>query len=144
MHFFSKVKKLFYDHVQMESMSTEAECYCAKLSITIFLAKCCGKCQNNFLADCAKTNKQQSSNTADMQQSINVHLCTPRHPNPSTGTAWHTYLNNTHRRPSTTNDTRPHKNTHASQQGMVGRDRTKILGNSTFYRKGAQFHLTRV
>ena len=75
----------------MESMLTEAECYCAKLSMAIFLAKCCDNCQNNSLAGCAKTNKQQSSNTADMQQSIIVHLCTPRHPNPSTGTAWHTH-----------------------------------------------------
>ena len=59
---------------QMESMLTEAECSCAKLSMASFPAKCCGNSQNNFLADCAKTNKQQSSNTADMQQLINVHL----------------------------------------------------------------------
>ena len=84
-------RKHQYFTPQMESMLIEGECYCAKLSMAIFSAKCCDNCQNNSLADCAKTNKQQSSNTADMQQSINVHLCTPRHPNPSTRTAWHTH-----------------------------------------------------
>ena len=74
---------------QLESMLTEAECYCAELSMAIFVARCCDNCQNKSLADCAKTNKQQSSNTADRQQSINVHLCTPRHPNLSTGIVWH-------------------------------------------------------
>ena len=73
---------------QMESMLTEAESYVQHLSIAIFSVI---TVRTTLLADCARTNKQQSSNTVDMQQSINVHSCTPRHPNPSTGTAWHTH-----------------------------------------------------
>ena len=76
---------------QTESMLTEAESYVQQLSMAIFLANNMITVRTTLLADCARTNKQQSSNTADMQQSTNVHSCTPRHPNPSTGTAWHTH-----------------------------------------------------
>ena len=77
---------------QMESMLTEAESYVQHLSMAIFQAKSdVITVRTTPLADCARTNKQQSSNTTDMQQSINVRLCTPRHPNPSTGTAWQTH-----------------------------------------------------
>ena len=105
----------------MESMLTEAQCYCAKLSMAIFLAKCCDNCQNNSLADCAKTNKQRSSDTADMQQSINVHYTTASKSFHRDSVAYAS--NNTHRRPSTTNDTRPHKNKHtqAKREWLVGR-----------------------
>ena len=104
----------------MESMLTEAECCCAKLSLAIFLAKCCDNCQNNSLADCAQTNKQQSANTADMQQSTNVHLCTPRHPNPSTGTAWRTHRTT---RIDVLRRQTPHKNKHTqtNREWLVGR-----------------------
>ena len=61
-------------HHTCSQMLTEAECYCAKLSRAIFS-------QHAVI----------TVRTADMQQSINVHLCTPRHPNPSMGTAWHTH-----------------------------------------------------
>ena len=94
----------------------------ATLSMAIFLSKCCDNFQNNSLADCAKTNKQQSSNTAEMQNRSTCISCSPRHPNASTGTAWHTHQKNTHRCPSTTNDTRPHKNKHtqANSKWLVG------------------------
>ena len=105
----------------MESMLTEAECYCAKLPMAIFLEKCCENCQSNSLADCSKTNKQQSSNTADMQQSINVRLCTPRHLNSSTETAWYTHPTriDVFRRQTTHGHTRT--NTQTNREWLVGR-----------------------
>ena len=120
-HHDGRKHQCFTPHV--ESLKTEAKCYCAKLWMAIFQAECCDHCQHKSLADCAKTNKQQSSNTADTQQSVNVHFMYTMASKSFHGDRVAYASNNTHRRPSTTNDTRPYKNeqTQANMEWLVGR-----------------------
>ena len=97
-----------------------------------FLEKWCDNSQNNSFADCVKMNKQQSSNTADMQHSINVHLC-----NTTASKSFHKdsvahASNNTHRRPSTTNDTATNKHTQTNRDCLVGTEQ-KLLDNPTSF-----------
>ena len=120
---------------QMESMLTEAERSCATLSMAFFLEKCCVIARTTPSQTAPKqTNNQPSSNTADMQQSINVHLCSPLHLNPSTETAWHTHRTiriDVFRRQTTHGHTRTHTQTNKGMVGReVGRDRTEIIGKS--------------
>ena len=112
----------------MESMLTEAECHCAKLSMAIFLAKCCDDCQINSLA----TIFQHCRHAAIDQRALMDTTTSKSFHGDSVAYA----SNNTHRRPSTTNDTRPHKNkqTQANREWLVGRlvgTEKKLLENPT-------------
>ena len=123
---------------QMESMLTEAESYVQHLSMAIFLSKILVISVGTAHSQIAPTtNKPQSSNTADMQQSTNVHLCSPRHPNPSRGTAWHTHrtihidvlrhqTTNCHTRENT------RKPTENGESGGGRWGRTEIIGTNLY------------
>ena len=89
------------------------------------------------------TPSQHSSNTADMQQSINLHLWTPRHPNLSTETAWHTHRTtriDVLRRQTTHGHTRTNTRKptgHGWSGGWSGQNRNywKILHVYVFFQK---------
>ena len=57
---------------RMESMLTEAEYYCEKLSMAIVLAKCCDNCPNYPPADCTK---QKNNNLTTLQTCSNRSTC---------------------------------------------------------------------
>ena len=110
-------------------MLTEAECFCAKLSMAIFLAKCVDSCQ-----------KQTSNNLPTLQTCSNPSTCICVHhgiqilPRGQRGIRIDQHA-------TTSFDDKRHtatqEQTHASQQGMVdpevGRDRTEIIGKSYIF-----------
>ena len=123
----------------MESILTEAESYVQHLSMAIFLCKILVIIVKSAHSQIAtKRNKPQSSNTADMQQSTNVH------------DAHHGIQllpQKQHRRASAPNDNLPPKRKHTQTNGEwsgVRRGRTENIGKSYnfFFFKKAYFHLT--
>ena len=82
-----------------------------------------------------------------MQPSTNVHLCTPRHPHPSTGTFWHTHRSR-HTDALRQQTATQKKTRKPTGNGWLGgwSGQNKKIGQSYmfmhFSRKGAQFHLT--
>ena len=87
----------------MESMLTEAECYCAKLSMAIFLAKCCDNLSEQprrLRQNKQATIFQHCRHAAIDQRAIMYSTASKSFHGDSVACA----SNNTHRRPSTTND----------------------------------------
>ena len=109
--------------------------FCAKLSMAIFLAKCRDNCQNNLRR--LRQNKQatifQHCRHAAFDQRAFMHTTASKSFH---GDSVANASNNTHQRPSTTNDTRPHKNKHtqANKEWLVGSlvgTEQKLLENPT-------------
>ena len=124
---------------QTESMLTEAECYCGKLSMAVFLAKCCDNCQNNSLCR-LRQNKQatnfQHCRHAAIDQRAFIHTTASKSFH---GDSVAYASNNAHRRPSTTNGTYDHTRTNTrkpNREWLVGRlvgTEPKLLDNPTCF-----------
>ena len=134
----------------IESMLTEAESYVQHLSMAISLAKCCENCQNN-----SPHRLRQNKQTTIFQHCRHAAIDQRAFMYTTASTSFHrdsvSYApNNTHRRPSTTNDTRPRKNKHTHTHKPTGNGwsgRTEIIGTilyvcAFFRKKSAYFHLT--